>query len=375
MKRQHLRWVIAAALVLIVGNAWGTTQYTVADLGTFGGSYLYSMPLDINNSGQVVGSSWTEGYGDQHAFLYGGGTMHDLGTLGGHYSGASAINNRGAVVGPAPVAGNVYHAFLYDGVQMRDLGTLGSDPIEETYANDINDDEVIAGQFWQAGEGKGFSSFRYDGQYHELPELSVGYSTAHGINSAGVVVGESMNADSYYRAYRNDSQGTHDLGTLPGYMNSSANAINDSGVIVGNAQDWNFHYRGFVYANGTMTDLGTLPGFTDSFAVDINSAGQIVGAASPFGQYNTYRAYVAENGQMSDLNALTTNLGDWTLLVAEGINDNGQIVGFGMNSQADGAFGHFRGFLLTPIPAPEPSTLILAAVGVVGLLACAWRKR
>ena len=32
-------------------------------------------------------------------------------------------------------------------------------------------------------------------------------------------------------------------------------------------------------------------------------------------------------------------------------------------------------FLLTPVVTPEPSTLLLAASGLIGLLAYAWRKR
>ena len=31
--------------------------------------------------------------------------------------------------------------------------------------------------------------------------------------------------------------------------------------------------------------------------------------------------------------------------------------------------------LLQPVPVPEPSTLLLAASGLIGLLVYAWRKR
>ena len=35
---------------------------------------------------------------------------------------------------------------------------------------------------------------------------------------------------------------------------------------------------------------------------------------------------------------------------------------------------HPEAFILTPVPTPEPSTLLLAVAGLVGLLAHAWRK-
>ena len=53
---------------------------------------------------------------------------------------------------------------------------------------------------------------------------------------------------------------------------------------------------------------------------------------------------------------------------AYAIDNNGDIVGCGSNNGTQQAF-------LIKATVPEPSTLLLAATGIAGLLAYAWRKR
>ena len=100
------------------------------------------MASDINNHGQVVGWSYSADYSLDHAFLWSNGTMTDLGTLGGLYSGATGINDNGQVTGSAHIPADNYHAFFYDSGTMHDLGTLGG---IESYGYKINNNGVVVG--------------------------------------------------------------------------------------------------------------------------------------------------------------------------------------------------------------------------------------
>jgi probable HAF family extracellular repeat protein len=114
----------------------------VTDLGTLGG---HSVAHGINDTGQVVGFSYTEN-GETHAFITGpdGVGMTDLGTLGGGESFAYGINDAGQVVGASRTAHGLIHAFMTgpDGKGMTDLGTLGGD---ESSAYGINDAGQVVG--------------------------------------------------------------------------------------------------------------------------------------------------------------------------------------------------------------------------------------
>ena len=112
----------------VVGESFNTNKEnhaflysggTVIDLGTLGGTY--SVAYAISQAGQVIGDSTTAGDADTHGFIYSGGVMTNLGTLGGTYSSAHAINHLGQVVGESDDVGGNTLAFLWHNGVMVNL--------------------------------------------------------------------------------------------------------------------------------------------------------------------------------------------------------------------------------------------------------------
>lgn len=257
----------------------------------------YSIASDINDIGQIVGTSWEPTTTMLRAVQWSEkGEMVNLGTSDGEdwtpenaFSIGFGINNRGEIVG---CTNNI--AFRWK--NNSGIVLLGSLFGESSAAYDINDNGMIVGT-------SGTSCC--PGIYHatlwtdkeEMLDLGAlsNHSQALGINIRGMVVGGSSENFTYpHERIGGDFEIGFDQSCVPFIWTEKnrisqlpslteggagcANAINDLGQVVG----WSYTSQGQVHAfvwtsKKGIKDLGTLIGDDESVAYGINNLGQVVG--------------------------------------------------------------------------------------------------
>jgi probable HAF family extracellular repeat protein len=338
------------------------SHYTLTILDTLGGSS--SGAMGINNRGQVAGGAALPGDTAGHAVLWSKGVITDLGSLqGGPYSVTyTNPNERGEVSGmsntstPDPNGEDFCFfttylgclGFLWQDGVLTALRTLGGN---NSLAYQLNDRAQIVGVAENTTQDPTCTAYNleakpviwHNGAVQELPAVSgdpdgFGY----GINDRGQIVGSTgaCNAMVPFSSFHavlwpnGPTGGVIDLGNLGGTTLNVAFYINNQGQVVGQSGlSDGITFHAFLWTKDAgMRDLGTLPGDIWSWANNINNKGQAVGTSFPA---TGGRAFIWQNGVMTDLNTLIPAGSPLYLLEAFGINDRGQISGFGQLSNGD----------------------------------------
>ncbi|MGA7313089.1 MAG: hypothetical protein WBX22_03880 [Silvibacterium sp.] len=285
------------------------------DLGTLGGPNSWMNWGEINDFGQIVGMSETavpDPNGEDvctfgthltcRPFLWEFFHMRALPTLGGNNGEASAINNRGQIVGmaedgtvdPSCAAGTTNNRLQlpvsWENGKVQPLPT-GNDP--GGFALWINDDGQAVGYTGACGAMSHAVSWEND-TVTVLKDLGTGFGgLAYGNNNRGQIVGSVfVNPGGFpirYGALWQNGTLTvlNPEHLLPGDIAAIATGINDLGQVVGSTWDSNFNWsHAFIYQDGVMTDLNSLfPKDTNlhlraTMANKINERGQISGMAT-----------------------------------------------------------------------------------------------
>jgi probable HAF family extracellular repeat protein len=282
------------------------------DLGTLGGKNSWMNWGQINDFGQIVGMSETavpDPNGEDicsfnthltcRPFLWQFFQMRALPTLGGNNGQASAINNRGQIVGmaedgtvdpscsPGTTNNRLQLPVLWENGKVQALPT-GNDP--GGFAVWINDDGQAVGYTGACGAMSHAVSWEND-TVTVLKDLGTGFGAiAYGNNNQGQIVGSVFASPGggirYGAIWQNGTRTV--LDHLPtGDIASIATGINNRGQVVGSTWDSNFNWsHAFIYQDGVLTDLNTLfPKETNldlraTMANKINERGQISGMAT-----------------------------------------------------------------------------------------------
>jgi len=321
---------LAAALLAtsMIPLSAGAAGYTLVDLGRI------KLPTAVNNHDDMAGQ------GRHGPLARRDGHWHLLMEFRGT---ARSINEHGDVAGD-----NFAHPMLWqvgqEGLQLPLPGDAGFG-----FGVGLNDALTVVGGFEGNDETLRCFVWTPQGGPVDIQFMADGhFCAANDVNNAGQVTGGASirpEPDRLMHAYVYDGA-FHDLGILPVGDQSQGIAINDHGDVAGEASvppldGLHFHAAKWP-AGGGIVDLDPHGRFVDSIATGINGAGEVVGTVTI--DAKGHKKAVRFDGQGAvQLEGEVRHLGGWSLEQANGVNDRGEIVGFGRAPD-----GRPHGFLLRP---------------------------
>ncbi len=341
-----------AALGAARPGALAQTLYHVTDLGRI-------TTVGVGNGGMVAGHNGETSC----AWDVGHGFTLIPGIDGPAYTVAQDVNGSGQVVGyddSTPTR----QAFIWDRVRgtraVADFGTVvGKKARSEAYGVNglghvvgryLSPDGIFDSFLWSPGAG-----------WHKLQRPEPGYGTeAFRVNDQDEAVGTTHGQlqGVYWR-----SDGTSlEMGNLLSQYENNPYDINGLSHVCG----WTWGPLGdvaYFWADGVYTPIFN-PIRRDFYMSGnaINDSDLMVG--SMYRDYYTPSAFQwTADGGVVQLNSLLNESGQgWDLQEAIGVNNPGQITGYGRHN------GQYAAFLLTPVVPEPPAILVLAPLAALIVL-------
>jgi uncharacterized membrane protein len=275
---------------------------------------------------------------------------------------AGGINDAGQVVGSYdyPEGGYLYSGGIYTPIKVP---VPPSFPPGNTIVAGISNTGLIVGWYGGANGAHGFLRGPSGGYTNIDVPFTPLQTFPYGVNSASQIVGYYQSGTLSNLTFLGflRSEGTYTTISVPGSTETTAFGINDRSQIVGSYFDRTFH--GFVM-NGSGYTTIDFPGAAITGVFGINNLGQLVGYyVDSYRPGDQAHGFLFSDGIYTTIDVPGAKFTDLT-----GINDAGQIVGY-----YGDASDNLHVFLATPIP--EPSTLLLLAIGTLGVIGWVWRRR
>ncbi|WGS85761.1 hypothetical protein [Methylomonas sp. UP202] len=361
------------------------TEYSFSDLGTVAVSATAPIYASgINNQGHIValhGTSSGFANGQVYATVWNGSSWVDQPSISGsHDHEFAAINDHDQIAGTVSFAPaqDLYKAYRYDNGVPVELPTYTATSWFQRGNAINNNGQIIGDAFDTQWESVIWNA---DGSLIVLPSYGLGSGNS-AINDAGVAVGTASDAEGNFDQAVYWDAASHDIHTLIGKDGSAggpgwAADINNLGQIVGtvNSPELVGVTTGQAVIWNSVNDAPELlplsmSGFHGLVANDINDLGQMVGWAINDDPNGNGRIFLWDHGTMTDLSALLPAVlaGDGWRLAAymPHINNLGQVAGYMVNDDD----GRLASYMLTPTAVPVPGAVWLfgsALFGMVGL--------